>query len=492
MGDVDGYVILGTKVDKKGFEKGIKEIEAEEEVIENVDIDIGMASLGKVTVAIGVIATIAVGLISAFKQIKEQNGEIWSKMNAIGTSVKNLGVALFNAWGKLFIPILEYVVNLIYKIMAMINYFTKAFFNLDLFAKDFSDSMEDASGSAKGIKKQLAGFDEMNVLSDTSGGGVAELPSQLADLTKQQLEAELSAQKLIEAIKNVYSTNRDEAKKLLTESDTTWGLLKYGAFEVIQGIMKQINGLFTFGSGVLDLIVGIATGDAEKIKAGFGKMKDGIYEYIDGTEEKWSGFSDILKGLIDGAIKYISGKVKEGIDWAVRYIGEKLGISEKDFEKLKNTILIIIGIITGNFALVGTVIGNIIGENFKNIVNTAINWITNRINTFIRNINKAIDVINMIPGVGIGKLGEISLPRLAKGGILSAPGRGINYGGANIAENGAEAVLPLTDSQQMQLLGEAIGKYITINANITNTMNGRVISRELQKVTSSNQFATNS
>lgn len=83
------------------------------------------------------------------------------------------------------------------------------------------------------------------------------------------------------------------------------------------------------------------------------------------------------------------------------------------------------------------------------------------------------------------------LPRLAAGGIINQPGRGIPYHGATIGERGAEAVVPLTDSQQMALLGEAIGKYITINANITNTMNGRVISREIQKVQNQSNFAMN-
>lgn len=83
------------------------------------------------------------------------------------------------------------------------------------------------------------------------------------------------------------------------------------------------------------------------------------------------------------------------------------------------------------------------------------------------------------------------LPKLAVGGIINQPGRGVPYHGAYIGEKGAEAVVPLTDSQQMQLLGEAIGRYVTINANITNTMNGRVISRELQKVNNTNDFAFN-
>lgn len=53
-------------------------------------------------------------------------------------------------------------------------------------------------------------------------------------------------------------------------------------------------------------------------------------------------------------------------------------------------------------------------------------------------------------------------------------------------------VIPLTDSQAMETLGEAIGKYITINANITNTMNGRIISRQIQQIIANQDFAYNS
>ena len=96
-----------------------------------------------------------------------------------------------------------------------------------------------------------------------------------------------------------------------------------------------------------------------------------------------------------------------------------------------------------------------------------------------------------MPGINLGKLPTFKLPRLAKGGIINQPGRGIPVGSAIGGERGQEGVIPLTDSQQMQLLGEAIGRYVTINANITNTMNGRVISRELQKVNNTNDFAFN-
>ena len=83
------------------------------------------------------------------------------------------------------------------------------------------------------------------------------------------------------------------------------------------------------------------------------------------------------------------------------------------------------------------------------------------------------------------------LPKLAVGGVINQPGRGIPLGSAIGGEYGAEGVVPLTDSQQMALLGEAIGRYITINAQMNNYMNGRLISRELQKVQNQNDFAYN-
>ena len=98
-------------------------------------------------------------------------------------------------------------------------------------------------------------------------------------------------------------------------------------------------------------------------------------------------------------------------------------------------------------------------------------------------------------GVGTRAHGGIyypsKLPKLASGGIINVPGRGVPYNGAIIGERGAEAVVPLTDNQQMELLGATIGKYITINANVINTMNGRVISRELKQIKNEQDFAFN-
>lgn len=89
------------------------------------------------------------------------------------------------------------------------------------------------------------------------------------------------------------------------------------------------------------------------------------------------------------------------------------------------------------------------------------------------------------------KRAQENVPKLAVGGIVNMPSRGVPIGGAIAGEAGAEGVIPLTDSQAMETLGQAIGRYITINASITNSMNGRVISRELKKINNQDDFAYN-
>lgn len=124
------------------------------------------------------------------------------------------------------------------------------------------------------------------------------------------------------------------------------------------------------------------------------------------------------------------------------------------------------------------------------------NWIYNikrLINNVLPGVGAAGVAISRMLTQGFAKGGIIypHVPRLASGGIINMPGRGVPLANAYGGERGAEGVIPLTDSQQMMLLGEAIGKYVTINANIVNSMNGRVISRELQRVQNDSDFAYN-
>lgn len=77
--------------------------------------------------------------------------------------------------------------------------------------------------------------------------------------------------------------------------------------------------------------------------------------------------------------------------------------------------------------------------------------------------------------------------KLAKGGIINQPNRGVAIGG----EGGPEGVIPLTDSQQMSILGEAIGKYVTINATIPVYAYSRQVDRKVERIRAEDNFAGN-
>lgn len=77
------------------------------------------------------------------------------------------------------------------------------------------------------------------------------------------------------------------------------------------------------------------------------------------------------------------------------------------------------GNVSRTFSNLGTNIGNAISGAVKSGINGVISLIQNTINGAIRLINGGIKLINLIPGVSVGQVGYLSLPRLAKGGVLT-------------------------------------------------------------------------
>ena len=125
--------------------------------------------------------------------------------------------------------------------------------------------------------------------------------------------------------------------------------------------------------------------------------------------------------------------------------------------------------IKNTFVSIGTTIANGISGAFKSVVNAVIGFASNTINGFIRSINWAIGVINKIPGVNIPSLQEVSLPRLAKGGIATTATI------AEIGEAGDEAVLPLTAfwNKLEQYLAPQPQPAAAVTNNIYVTVDGR-------------------
>jgi len=550
------------------------------------------------------------GVKSAYGVIKNAVSSVMSSNEQVKNQIDVMKGALASA----IEPLVTRVVNLVYTLFSYINQIVKALTGVDLFAQA-KKNLQSGAKSSKEINKQLASFDEMNVLKDNQGsgsgsGGGLDLPD---------LDSKFS--EFLEKIKNLFlDGDLGGIARLISEkivsglnkiADTIASIDFASIGKKISEFLENIDysgilvGLVrVFGEAVLalqDLILAIdwpkilkrmGQGIADafgKIDEYVGKIKfDEIGRKVSDTFTSipWSEIAmnvrqtifDIIGGIGEFLLNIDWGEVAktisdflndmyiqiqlffentdwtligadiadaicnflENFDWANLGLNIVLGICDGLkaiwdlalglFAELLTRILNFFGIhspstkfaemgenmmqglidglksmiksvvnvfgtlwskIKTKLSEIGTKAGEFVGAAFKKVVNAVLSTVEAIFNTPIKAINRLIDIINAIPGISLGKLQAFSLPRLAKGGIINNPGKGVMVGSAIGGESGREGVIPLTDSQQMAILGEAIGKYITINANITNTMNGRVISRELQKINNENNFAYN-
>lgn len=134
--------------------------------------------------------------------------------------------------------------------------------------------------------------------------------------------------------------------------------------------------------------------------------------------------------------------------------------------------------ISTTFSALGTRIADAISGAVKTGINGVISTIQNVINGAIGLINGAIGLINNIPGVSIGSLGYVSLPMLAKGGVLSNGKAIVAEAGPELIEmvNGKTIVTPLSGAAKNTAIDRNFGTGGTkaeISLNIENFINNR-------------------
>lgn len=176
----------------------------------------------------------------------------------------------------------------------------------------------------------------------------------------------------------------------------------------------------------------------------------------------------VIDGLKNGITNGIS-KLKQAAKDALSAI---LGVFSTVGTRLKNIFSDAWQKVKDVFSKGGKIFSGIkdgIASTFKSIVNTLISGINTIIATPFRSINNMLNTIRSTKVLGIQPFKSLwdynplsipQIPKLALGGIVNRPGRGVP---AIIGEAGAEAVLPLENNTEwMDMLAEKIGGNVTI------------------------------
>lgn len=394
-------------------------------------------------------------------------------------------------------PIVEWIVNAMFQLLGVVNSISIKLFGINIFANASAEAFKNANNQAKELKKTTAGFDEMNIL----GNNVTTANTPNYDLSK--FADNLNNDKITKFWANIFSFWDTEWQNWFLNVGGNWGSFVEGLGYTLKGLFDIFKGIFELLYGIVLSFVGMFTGNMDVLKKawdmlcqGFLDIFMGIFELIGGVLLTVIGFIkgiflDLLQGIYNLVIKPI-GDLFSGL-WNGLVNGARNSWNSimNVFRNVGSFFSGIFRTVSDIFRNIGITVGNVVAGAFKGVINSIL-WVADNIlNTPIRAINSLIDVINKVPGINIGRLNTIYLPRLKVGGLVNNPGRGVPVGGALAGESGAEGVIPLTDSQAMETLGNAIGRYITINATVNTNMDGRLINRELQKINNISEFSKN-
>lgn len=148
---------------------------------------------------------------------------------------------------------------------------------------------------------------------------------------------------------------------------------------------------------------------------------NGIQSLVNTISQIWNNIKNTATQTFSNIKTSIINKVQEIKDGISQKFQDAYNSIKSIFSNIGNFFSGIWNTVRNSFSSLGTSIGNAISNAVKNGINGVISLIQNTINRAIGLINGAIGLINLIPGVNIGRISTISLPRLAKGAVLTTP-----------------------------------------------------------------------
>lgn len=267
-------------------------------------------------------------------------------------------------------------------------------------------------------------------------------------------------------------------------------------------ILWVIDNVFGGWDNVTKLLQTVGTWIYDHVIKPVGDTFQGLWDNIKRIFAPVIGFFKNIWDTVLNNIKIIINNIKQifTVLWnKIKEIFTPVGqffssIFKKAYESIKKVFTPIGQFFSGIwnkiksvFTNIGQKIGQAVSSAFKSAVNAVLSTIERILNTPIRAINGLIGVINLVPGINLSKLNTFSLPRLAKGGVISQPTQAI------IGEAGKEAVVPLENNMEwLDMLADKLASKIgSNNGTYIIQMDSRVIQRGLAKKQQQLAFETN-
>ena len=441
------------KIENVKIQKQVADVEKLKQGFNNVGNSLESSIKKVARLALGIF-----GLRSAYMALRRASSDLASYDQQYATNLEYIRYALTQA----IAPVLRYIVNLAAKLLGYINAIMQGWFGINLFSRGSAESfnkMKAGAGGAlkavKEIKKQLAGFDEINMLTDQSdtgtAGGLAGVGTPSFDLSKIDGKPPKWLQWIIDNKDGILSTLAgiagglllfklgDIAKdsgliegKLLGIKAIGFGVLLKGIIDSVRNLLKYLEdpswenfgkviksiGEIILGLGLLivnvplivagaiTVIIGLLLQHWETIKNFFQEKIDWLKGKSDEVHEKYGDvigtiydfFVEKLQDMLDFADKKFTA-LKKIFDGIIEFItGAFSGDWEKAFNGLKKIAEGILDLIPSKFKDIFNTIkdlaekwGSSSGEAFGNAFKFVVNGIISAVE---KTLNAPIQAIN--------------------------------------------------------------------------------------------------
>lgn len=227
---------------------------------------------------------------------------------------------------------------------------------------------------------------------------------------------------VVEWIKEAFSTAWDYIKSVWEQVQPYFSAIWEGIKAVFSVVVDVLSGYFKVAwesiKFVWDTVVSYFQMIWDDIKLVFSVVKDvlsGDFSSAwEGIKAIWNNVTSWFSGVWDG-IKEVFSTIDT---WFESIFGDAWTKIKNVFASWGEFFGGLWDTVKEKFTDFGTKMGDAIGDAVKSGINSVLDLIERTINKAINLINGGIDLINLIPGVSIGKIGHITLPRLAQGAVI--------------------------------------------------------------------------
>ena len=500
-----------SQIKDKQEENNLKMIQYRQEIekVNMNNIQKGVNNVGKgisnQIKKIGKLAFAVVGIRSAWFAVRGAMNLVTRYDNQSAIDFEYIGFAI----SQILVPAVQQLAKLLYTVLSYVNAIMSAWFGINLFsnasAKAFQRMKNNASGTAKSVKeiqKSLQGFDEMNVISDssksngTTAGGVA--PSM--DLSGMQGEIPAWLKWIIDNKDLITSVLGGIAAGILAIKFGLNGIKSLGISMMVTGIIKLVQDLQEYLKDPSWENFGKIITDIGLIVLGLGIIIGGVPAIIGGAIA-------IIVGLVVSNWQKIKELLQKAIEWIEEKINAFPGIANIVGNSIlaifKGVIEMVLNLFDGLFTGVKQILDGIImifkgdfkggitsvAKGIGNILIGVVNGVTSGINAILYPIRTLIVEAGKIAGKNwtLNKISIPKIPLLAKGTVVSRPTPAI------IGEAGAEAVVPLENNLEwLDKMADMISSKIGGSGNVNVYLDGRLIQRQMAKRGQQLAFSTNS